>query len=196
MPNVVTPATLARPIPLLLDTDIGTDIDDVYALIIAAVSPEFDLRAVSVVNNDVGLRARIARRVLDLLGTTGCSGQRGGGSESDTGRDARMDGTRRKGIDLSATPAPPCTPRRIHRLSQVHRRALRSPCLRRGRCAKAGTPLTVCPIGAMTNLALALREYPEQTQRIGQVIAMAADFRGYGRQCAQGTQHRLRSRRR
>ncbi len=51
-------------------------------------------------------------------------------------------------------------------------------------CADAGTPLTVCPIGAMTNLALAFRDYPEQTGKIGQIIAMAADFGGYGHQNA------------
>ena len=32
----------------------------------------------------------------------------------------------------------------------------------------------------MTNLAMALRDYPEQTRKIGQVIAMAANFDGYG----------------
>ena len=52
------------PIPVALDTDIGTDIDDAYALILAAVSPEIDLRAVTTVNGDVLTRARIAGREL------------------------------------------------------------------------------------------------------------------------------------
>src|SRR5438128_1016949 len=56
------------PIPILLDTDIGTDIDDIYALILAARSPELDLRAVTTVNNDTELRAKIAKKVLQLLG--------------------------------------------------------------------------------------------------------------------------------
>src|SRR5206468_7344631 len=54
-------------IPVALDTDIGTDIDDVYALILAAVSPELDLKAVTTVNNDTNLRARLAKAVLSLL---------------------------------------------------------------------------------------------------------------------------------
>jgi len=44
----------------------------------------------------------------------------------------------------------------------------------------AGAPLTVCTIGAMTNLALALRCYPETAAHIGQVVAMASDFGGFG----------------
>src|SRR5262245_9930787 len=66
--TALSPPRAAAPRPLLLDTDIGTDIDDVYALILAAASPEFALRAVTVVNCDVALRGRLARRVLDLLG--------------------------------------------------------------------------------------------------------------------------------
>ena len=48
-------------IPILLDTDIGTDIDDVYALILAASSPELDLRAVTTVNNDTELHEDLLR---------------------------------------------------------------------------------------------------------------------------------------
>src|SRR5579871_4091962 len=68
MPDPASASSSANPLPLVLDTDIGTDIDDVYALILAAVSPECDLRAVTVVNCDVHLRARLARHILDLLG--------------------------------------------------------------------------------------------------------------------------------
>src|SRR2546426_282124 len=55
------------PIPIALDTDIGTDIDDAYALILAAVSPELGLRCVTTVNGDVLTRARIAGRLLQLI---------------------------------------------------------------------------------------------------------------------------------
>jgi inosine-uridine nucleoside N-ribohydrolase len=178
MSNVVTPAMPARPMPILLDTDIGTDIDDVYALIIAAVSPEFDLRAVSVVNNDVSLRARIARRVLDLLGRQDVPVSVGAGESLTAGETRGWMGHEGRGIDLSATPAPRDAPPAYTGYTQENAALVIARCAEES--AGAGTPLTVCPIGAMTNLALALREYPEQAKLIGQVIAMAADFRGYG----------------
>jgi purine nucleosidase len=53
---------------ILLDTDIGTDVDDAIALALLLASPELDLSAVTIVSGDVGLRGRIARKVLALAG--------------------------------------------------------------------------------------------------------------------------------
>ena len=53
---------------IILDTDIGTDVDDAMALSLAAVSPELEIIGVTTVHADAPLRARIARRLLDLLG--------------------------------------------------------------------------------------------------------------------------------
>ena len=57
-----------RPIPVLLDTDIGSDVDDILALALLANSPEFDLVGVTTVYGDTQLRARMVRYVLDRLG--------------------------------------------------------------------------------------------------------------------------------
>jgi purine nucleosidase len=54
--------------PVILDTDVGTDVDDALALGLLLASPEIDLRAVTVVSGDVALRARIARKILSLGG--------------------------------------------------------------------------------------------------------------------------------
>jgi len=56
------------PTPIVLDTDIGTDVDDAIALALALASPEIDLCAVTVVSGDVQLRARIAGHLLHLAG--------------------------------------------------------------------------------------------------------------------------------
>jgi purine nucleosidase len=53
---------------LILDTDIGTDVDDALALTLLAASPEALIEGVTTVHADTPLRARIARRVLDLAG--------------------------------------------------------------------------------------------------------------------------------
>jgi purine nucleosidase len=56
-------------IPVVFDTDIGTNVDDALALALALASPEIRLVAVTVVNGDAAtlkLRARIAARLLGL----------------------------------------------------------------------------------------------------------------------------------
>jgi len=55
-------------IPVLLDTDIGTDVDDAIALALLLASPELDLRAVTTVSGDASLRGRIARKLLKMAG--------------------------------------------------------------------------------------------------------------------------------
>jgi purine nucleosidase len=50
--------------PILLDTDIGTDIDDAFALALIIRSPELDLAGVTTVSGDTQARARIAARML------------------------------------------------------------------------------------------------------------------------------------
>jgi len=57
-----------EPTKIILDTDIGDDIDDAFALSFGLGSPEFDLLGVTVVYGDVETRARIARRMVRLCG--------------------------------------------------------------------------------------------------------------------------------
>ena len=55
-------------IPIILDTDIGTDIDDAFALALALKSPEIELLAVTTVSADAYGRALIACRFLEAVG--------------------------------------------------------------------------------------------------------------------------------
>jgi purine nucleosidase len=54
----------------VLDTDIGTDVDDILALTLMARTPEYNLRGVTTVYGDTTLRARMAGYVLQQLGRT------------------------------------------------------------------------------------------------------------------------------
>src|SRR5262249_61032694 len=71
---------------IVLDTDIGTDVDDALALALAVASPELELVAVTTVSGDATLRARIAARLLALAGRgdvpvhAGCARPLGGRS--------------------------------------------------------------------------------------------------------------------
>lgn len=53
---------------VIFDTDIGTDVDDCLALAVLLGSPEIDLAGVTTVYGDVGLRARMIRKLLHLRG--------------------------------------------------------------------------------------------------------------------------------
>src|SRR6516225_5901557 len=57
-------AQVAPKVPILLDTDIGTDIDDAFALALILASPELDLLGVTTVAGDTRARARLAAKLL------------------------------------------------------------------------------------------------------------------------------------
>ena len=59
--------------PAILDTDIGTDVDDILALVLLAQAPEMDLIGVTTVYGDTVLRARMVRHVLDQMGRSDIS---------------------------------------------------------------------------------------------------------------------------
>ena len=52
----------------ILDTDVGTDVDEALALALIAASPELRVEGVTTVHADAPLRARIARMLLSLAG--------------------------------------------------------------------------------------------------------------------------------
>ena len=66
--SVPLSATPAGRIPVLLDTDIGTDIDDAWALAYTLTRDDFDLTAVTITDGDTPARARVAAKVLFLAG--------------------------------------------------------------------------------------------------------------------------------
>jgi purine nucleosidase len=57
----------SNPFVAVLDTDIGTDVDDVLALTLMARSPELNLIGVTTVYGDTLVRARMARYVCEQL---------------------------------------------------------------------------------------------------------------------------------
>jgi purine nucleosidase len=55
-------------IPVLLDTDIGGDIDDAWALAYALTRDDFDLLAVTVSDGNTAPRAKVAAKLLHVVG--------------------------------------------------------------------------------------------------------------------------------
>jgi inosine-uridine nucleoside N-ribohydrolase len=65
------PASGSKPkIPVILDTDIGGDIDDTWALALLLKSPEFDIKLVVSDTGDTVYRARIIARMLEVAHRT------------------------------------------------------------------------------------------------------------------------------
>jgi len=65
-----TPAQVASPKPekVIIDTDIGDDIDDAFALALALRSPELEILGVTTGFGDTGTRAKLADRFLGEAG--------------------------------------------------------------------------------------------------------------------------------
>ncbi len=57
-------------IPVILDTDIGTDIDDTWALALLLSLPELDLKLVVTDHGDTVTRARVVAKILQASGRT------------------------------------------------------------------------------------------------------------------------------
>lgn len=53
---------------IIIDTDIGEDIDDILVTAFALTSPEFDVLAITTVDGDTAARSRIARRLTAAMG--------------------------------------------------------------------------------------------------------------------------------
>ncbi len=54
--------------PVIFDTDIGTDVDDAYALVALIRRPELELLGVTTVSSDAVARARLAAKLLSIAG--------------------------------------------------------------------------------------------------------------------------------
>src|SRR5262245_2522769 len=63
-PAVPAAAQVPPRLPVIIDTDIGSDIDDAFALALAVASPELDIQAITTVGGQADDRAWIVCRFL------------------------------------------------------------------------------------------------------------------------------------
>jgi purine nucleosidase len=61
-------AQAGEPVPVIFDTDIGTDIDDAYALAGLIHRSDLDVLGVTTVSSDAAARARLAAKLLAIAG--------------------------------------------------------------------------------------------------------------------------------
>lgn len=158
-----------EPTPVVLDVDTG--VDDACALLLAALHPAIDLRAVSCVggNAPVDDVVRNTLLVLETAGRTDVPVARGAErpllepplhARHVHGED---------GLGDLGWPAPAATPDSRHGVE-----LLRDVCRE---AAVTGRPVTLVPLAPLTNIALLLRMHPDVAAGISEIIFMggAAD---------------------
>jgi len=145
-------------VPLLLDTDIGDDVDDVFALLLAARQPQVELMGVTTVYGDVNERTRIARKLLRLAGRTDVPVVTGLGTTL-SGRDPGP--VMSSGLGFATADEPVGTGANSGAVAFLIRRIRMSPV----------APVLVA-IGPLTNVGAALREAPDIVGRLRALILM------------------------
>jgi inosine-uridine nucleoside N-ribohydrolase len=84
--TAATTRAMHRRIPVILDTDIGDDIDDTWALVMLLKSPQFDVKLITTTNGQQEYRARLIAKLLttsdraDVPIGLGAGESRGGGA--------------------------------------------------------------------------------------------------------------------
>jgi purine nucleosidase len=147
-----------RPIPIVLDTDIGSDIDDAFAIALVLRSPELDLRAVTTVSGDTQARARLAAKML--------------------WEDGRRNipvaaGTPGKKLEIAQAPwANDFSSPLLVKESAVD--------LMKKEIDRAHGRIVIVAIGPLTNVAALLKQYPQEKRKIRQLVLMGGSIaRGY-----------------
>ncbi|HYE05375.1 MAG TPA: nucleoside hydrolase [Planctomycetota bacterium] len=166
--------TARTPLKVILDTDVGDDIDDALALGLIIASPELDLLAVTTVFGNTVARARQARSILAAAGgkharvpvAAGCGATMTLRPPKGTGREACLAGTL-PNQDHACLPEAELPP-----LDRRHGVDLLIETITAG--AGDIVPIT---IGPMTNLAMALVKEPRIAARIPRIVAMACEFK-------------------
>ena len=161
---VTASTALAARIPVVLDADIGTDIDDTWALAQVLRSPELDLRLVLTATGDTRYRAALATKFLEAAGRTDIPV----GIGQDQGpmpEDRRNMAPWIVGYDLAKYPG------QVHAdgVGALIELVMKSP-----------EPITIIAIGPVPNLALALQREPRLAAKC-RFVGMHGSFDvGYG----------------
>ena len=152
----------AKPVPLVLDTDIGDDIDDAWALSVCINHPAIHLVGVTTVWRDTELRAAQARLLLEKAGAA----------------DVPVAAGTRDALDRLLTFPRNCQADVLSAEDEAR--------LRQGRCdavrmlaelAESTPGLVVAPIGPLTNIARFICEYPQAFAKVSRLVIMGGHMR-------------------
>ncbi len=155
---------------LILDTDIGTDVDDAWALALCLASKEIDLLGVTLVHADLETRAKIALKMLKLAGRVDVPVYKGLSETLTQGGRiywAGHEGTETDFSDIEELPI------REGGVDFIIESAERYP-----------GELIVCSIGPMTNIGAAILSNPDAMKRINMLAIMGTTYQDEGQNVA------------
>ena len=157
--------TEERPLPLILDTDPG--LDDALAIGLAVARPELELLAVTTVGGNADVRhcTENALRLLHAYGRNDIPVGEGaaGALLGDVIRAPEIHGE--SGIGNVVLPPSPVGPRPEGAVALIARILEESP-----------RPVTIAPVGPLTNIAMLLRLHPELAERIAHLSIMGGSI--------------------
>lgn len=153
------------PKPVILDVDPGHD--DAVAIMMACGSPQLDLRAVTTVAGNATLpkTTRNALRVLSLIGRADVPVAAGAARPLVRGLRTAEDIHGESGMDGPEIPEPTFE---AHELGAVEVMA--------GVLRESDEPVTLIPVGPLTNIATFLRRYPDLRDRISHISLMGGSM--------------------
>ena len=152
------PAATVPPLPVIIDTDVGDDIDDAFALAIALQDPRLEVLGVTTAWGDTHLRVLLGRRLLATLGRRDVVVAQGPATAS------TVPFTQRKWA-LGASDTSPA-PDAIEFISeQAHKRPAK---------------VTLLALAPLSNIEALARRHPDALRELRQVVMMGGSIRaGY-----------------
>lgn len=153
----------------IVDTDIGTDVDDCLALAFLLGSPEFALEGITCVYGDVALRGRMVRKLLHLAGRDDVPVMLGVEQPLLRRRPVYWLGFEGEGLleDGDDRRLPP--PAAEHAVDFLVRTVMENP-----------GQIHLLAIGPLTNVALAVQREPRLPAALGHLTMMGGALRGPG----------------
>jgi purine nucleosidase len=160
------------PIATVIDTDPG--VDDCIALLAALASPEIDLRAITVTHGNVELAPALenARRICALAGRADIP-IHGGAARPLLRTPYRGKFHGKSGVGPLELPPPRIEASPEHAVTALAR-------MLRAAARGEGPRLTICTIGPLTNVALALAQDPDLVGGVERIAMMGGAFRAGG----------------
>jgi purine nucleosidase len=141
---------------IIIDTDIGTNPDDALAISLAVRSPELRVEGITTAYGKVDVRARIARRILELSGAPEVRVCPGIEEPLLRNRTVRWDGTEGEGL-----PLPELAETTEHAVDFIRRTVMDNP-----------GEITLVTIGPLTNVAVALIREPRLADHLKEIVMM------------------------
>jgi len=156
---------------IIIDADPG--VDDAAAILMALVSPEIDMLGLSVVAGNVPLRDTVtnACKIVGISGRADVPVH--AGAQGPLVREqvfGKYAGIGSFSDELVARGG--IAPAEEHAVRFIARSARDA--------AETGEPITICAIGPMTNIALALIQHPDVARGIRQIVSMGGAFTALG----------------